>query len=175
MSFPNSPEISAPQVGRPCKYGHNSGRDKTRHCLECKRLREAARYRSDPAAVMQRRALRPVPPSQTPEGRRSWSRNNPEKIMLHMARSRARGEGYLCTITTMDISIPEYCPLLGLRLEQGTEKRTDASPSLDKIRPELGYVPGNVWVISWKANRIKNNATLQELQMIVAKLTERML
>lgn len=39
------------------------------------------------------------------------------------------------------------------------------SPSIDKVIPELGYVRGNVWVISNKANRIKNNATLEELKL----------
>ncbi len=46
------------------------------------------------------------------------------------------------------------------------------SPSLDRLDNTLGYIPGNVQVISWKANQIKSNATLQELQAIVAWLSE---
>jgi hypothetical protein len=77
-----------------------------------------------------------------------------------------------CTITIHDIVIPEFCPLLGIRLEpgKGTGGAKAASPSLDKIRPELGYVPGNVWVISHRANVIKSDATLSELRMLVERL-----
>jgi hypothetical protein len=37
------------------------------------------------------------------------------------------------------------------------------SPSLDRIKPELGYVPGNIQVISARANVMKNDATPEEL------------
>lgn len=43
-------------------------------------------------------------------------------------------------------------------------------PSLDKIIPKLGYVKGNVWVVSNKANRIKSNATIEELELLVKNL-----
>lgn len=46
----------------------------------------------------------------------------------------------------------------------------DGSPSLDRVDNTRGYVPGNVLVISWKANQIKSNATLAELESIVAWL-----
>ena len=44
------------------------------------------------------------------------------------------------------------------------------SYSLDKIIPELGYVKGNVWIISNKANAIKSNASLEELKLLVKNL-----
>ena len=40
--------------------------------------------------------------------------------------------------------------------------------SLDCIIPELGYVPGNVAVISRRANTIKNDATIEELELVLA-------
>ena len=51
-----------------------------------------------------------------------------------------------CTITKDDIVIPSHCPVLGIPLFQTLGKKGggDHSPSLDKVRPELGYVPGNV-------------------------------
>lgn len=42
--------------------------------------------------------------------------------------------------------------------------RYAGSPSLDRISPELGYVPGNVRVISDKANRLKGSRNLTELR-----------
>lgn len=68
------------------------------------------------------------------------------------------------------IVIPDRCPLLGIPLQQAGGFREAGSPSLDRIRPELGYVPGNVWAISYRANQIKNDATLAELRAIVAGL-----
>lgn len=44
------------------------------------------------------------------------------------------------------------------------------SPTIDKIIPNLGYVKGNVWVISAKANRMKSNATVEELELLVKNL-----
>lgn len=168
MDFPST------KHDRPCKHGHGVDRDRSGRCRECHRRQEKLRYRDDPVAFMARRALRGRPPSQTPEARHKWALKNPEKMMLHMARNRAKAEGYACTLTVHDIVIPEFCPLLGLQLERNAGVRKDTSPSLDKIEPELGYVPGNVWVVSWRANRIKNDATLAELQLLVHNLAERM-
>jgi hypothetical protein len=55
----------------------------------------------------------------------------------------------------------DTCPLLGVKYDEGRYM-----PSLDKIIPELGYVKGNVWVVSYRANAIKNDATFEELRMI---------
>jgi len=43
----------------------------------------------------------------------------------------------------------------------------DNSPSLDKLIPELGYVKGNITVMSVRANRIKNDATRQEIELLL--------
>lgn len=64
----------------------------------------------------------------------------------------------------------DTCPILGLKLERGLNVRKETSPSLDRIVPSLGYVRGNVQVISWRANRIKNDASVEELESIVAHL-----
>lgn len=99
-------------------------------------------------------------------------KSSPEFFMLKSARRRARKGGYACTITAADIVIPEFCPLLGTRLERGAGKASPSSPSLDKVRPEFGYVPGNVWVISYRANELKRNASLLELQTLAANLAK---
>jgi hypothetical protein len=57
-------------------------------------------------------------------------------------------------------------------LKRGVGKFDSCSPSLDRIVPELGYVKGNVRVISDRANRIKRDATLEELRAIVKYVEE---
>jgi hypothetical protein len=71
-----------------------------------------------------------------------------------------------CNISKEDIVVPEYCPALGMKLVVSDDRVGDCSPSLDRINPELGYIKGNVAVISHRANRIKNNATANELENI---------
>ena len=91
-----------------------------------------------------------------------------ERRTLQRAKSRAIQKGVPFSLTIDDIIIPEYCPILKTKLEQGDKIHNDNSPSLDRLIPSLGYVPGNVTVISYKANRIKNDATPEELKAIVA-------
>jgi hypothetical protein len=96
----------------------------------------------------------------------------PEQKMLKRSQSRARKKGFEHNIELSDIHIPDKCPLLNIPLVVGTECATDNSPSLDRIDPNMGYVKGNVWVISNKANSIKNNATSEELTLIARNLAE---
>jgi hypothetical protein len=86
--------------------------------------------------------------------------------MYFNAKGRARDQGLPFTIKSSDIVVPNYCPILGIPIYSSKVKFTDHSPSLDRIRPELGYVIGNVQVISMRANILKNNATLRELQEV---------
>ena len=65
------------------------------------------------------------------------------------------------------MTIPEVCPVFNTPLVW-TSNIADDTPSLDRLIPELGYVKGNVAFISYKANRIKSNATLPEVEAVVA-------
>ena len=159
---------------RPCKRGHVAPREGNSYCVECRR--ENARLRYQRSAVVRERAKavantwRKANPDKIKTKGRAYRANNPKQVLLEKARERARKAGYPCTITIDDFEIPKNCPLLGIKLERGKGVGgvQPSSPSLDKIIPELGYVRGNVWVISYRANMIKNDATLQELEMLVS-------
>ena len=88
---------------------------------------------------------------------------HPEVQLLSGARIRARAKGLPFNITKRDIVIPKFCPMLGIELKRGKGVACGSSPTLDKIIPEKGYVRGNIWVISHRANMIKNNATSEEI------------
>lgn len=92
-----------------------------------------------------------------------------KKAMLSSARSRARSKNLDFNIDVSDIELPEVCPLLGIPLSINASNK-EFSYSLDRIDSSKGYVRGNVWVISDRANRLKNNATLEELDMLVTNL-----
>lgn len=96
--------------------------------------------------------------------KRKYYIENLPRMMLKSAQVRSKQEGIPCTITVDDIVIPEYCPVLGIALVPSSRRSRDESPSLDKIDPDQGYVPGNVQVISNKANTMKSSATRKELK-----------
>ena len=104
----------------------------------------------------------------------AWRAKYPEKDMTANARARAQSEGTPFTITHEDVVILDTCPALGIPLERATGKHHDGSPTLDRIIPEKGYVPGNIAVISYRANRIKNNSTVEELRAVAAWLRKRL-
>lgn len=94
--------------------------------------------------------------------------HTPEGVMYLHAKRRAKEQGVPFSIRLEDIAIPTHCPVLGIRLVRAKKGKgfTDTSPSLDKIIPALGYVPGNIAVISGRANRLKNDGTADELMAI---------
>ena len=89
--------------------------------------------------------------------------NNPEKYILIRARSRAKEKGLEFNLAIEDIVIPTHCPILGTPLEVNSPQR-EFSISIDRIDPCKGYTKDNVWIISGKANVMKNNASIEELR-----------
>lgn len=84
------------------------------------------------------------------------------------ARIRARRKGLPFDLVPDDVTVPEVCPILDIRLVRGQGRIQDASPTLDRIDPVLGYVRGNVAVISARANLIKNSGSADEHERIAA-------
>lgn len=99
-------------------------------------------------------------------------KNNPEKYLLKAAKKRAKKKNLPFNIEIEDIIIPDVCPVFGFTLEVGTISERDNSPSLDKIIPELGYVKGNVKVISFKANTLKRDGHIEEFKKIISYIQE---
>lgn len=99
-------------------------------------------------------------------------RKDPRVHMLADARKRAKQKGLEYNIKKEDIEIPEMCPVLGIPLFVGDGKRIPNSPSLDRIDNSLGYTKENVKVISLRANTLKNDATIEELKLIIKYMEE---
>lgn len=84
------------------------------------------------------------------------------------------------TITPDDLVWPTHCPVLGIELdypersgERGELHAQPNWPSLDRWDSTKGYVPGNVFVISFRANSLKNSATYDEILRIAKYLAKR--
>ena len=97
---------------------------------------------------------------------KQYTIDHPEWAILHRAKNRARTKKVPFSLQLENIAIPELCPVLGIRLKVGEKEKTDQSPSIDEIIPGLGYVPGNIAVISDRANSLKNNGTANEHRLI---------
>jgi hypothetical protein len=97
----------------------------------------------------------------------AWRYNNPERVMLNLARLRAAKQCIPFDLSLEDIKIPEVCPVLGIPLFNSGRFQNN-TPSLDKLVPEKGYVRGNVNVISWRANKLKSDASVSEMRELLS-------
>ncbi len=125
--------------------------------------------------LAQRRRWLAKNPTYEAAWRAQQRRRHPEKHMIIRARQRARELGVPFDLRAEDIVVPDCCPALGIPLAINPGKPAYCSPTLDRLIPSLGYVRGNVVVISHRANTIKTDATLEELQLVaeyVRRMTE---
>lgn len=95
-----------------------------------------------------------------------WRENNLNWELWYKARRRSTEQSLPFDITPADVIIPTHCPVLGIELFTSKQKIGDNSPTVDKIFPELGYIKTNIIVISAKANRIKNNGTIDDIEKV---------
>lgn len=91
---------------------------------------------------------------------------NPAHVLWKAAKSRAKKDGVEFDLSPSDVIIPQICPALGVRILVGRGVGNPNAPSIDRIRPDGGYVKGNICVISLRANAIKRDATAAELRLI---------
>lgn len=96
---------------------------------------------------------------------RTWRRDNRAADMIMRARLRAKRSGLPFDLSAEDLTIPVKCPVTGRPLEWGEGHSPDA-PTLDRLVPDLGYVRGNVRVISHAANAAKGSASPEDLALL---------
>jgi hypothetical protein len=92
-------------------------------------------------------------------------KNDPAKYMLRVKRNECIKFDVEFSLKLSDIEpLPVTCPVLDLQLNYTvlTGRPEDNSPSIDRFNNTLGYVHGNVRVISNRANRLKGDGTLEE-------------
>lgn len=95
-----------------------------------------------------------------------WRKSDIYKSMREKFRNKkanAKNRGIEFTIPFGELVFPEHCPVLGIPIDYFVEgQATENSPSFDRIDPSKGYVSGNVVIVSWRANRLKNDGTPEE-------------
>ena len=85
------------------------------------------------------------------------------KSLVRAANTRAIKKGLPHGLEWTTLEIPEYCPVMPWvkLVYDGSDKWKAAS--LDRIKPELGYVNGNVRIMSLRANVMKSASSENEL------------
>lgn len=92
------------------------------------------------------------------------SPENRAKKLWFSVKERCKHNAIPFDITPEDIKIPTHCPYLGIELTHTLGKgMLNSNSSVDRIIPELGYIKGNIQVISLLANQMKNSATKDQL------------
>jgi hypothetical protein len=89
-------------------------------------------------------------------------------MLLRNAKKRAAQKGLPFSLVPEDVFVPVFCPVLGIKLQFSGPKMDPSNATIDRIIPEIGYVRENIAVISWRANCLKRDATLSELESVAA-------
>ncbi len=155
--------------GDPCKKCQATQKYSNGNCRPCQLVKSKAWREANPEkSKAATKAWVIANPTRFKARLAKWDRENPERRMLTNARQRARDLGLAFDLSQEDLKTPETCPVLGIPLRRGEGQLEEWSPTVDRINPLVGYVRGNVCVISWRANRLKSDATVEELRLVLA-------
>lgn len=98
------------------------------------------------------------------------------QMLLNASKQRAALKNREHTLTIQDIKelypLDNKCPVFGFELQFNNAGFRETSPSIDRIDSTKGYTRDNVQIVSWKANRLKSYATLEDLETLVAFLKQ---
>jgi hypothetical protein len=165
-------------TGNPCLRGHISERNIVGTCIDCKTEDRKVWTKDNPekakAITLRQKEKNP---NLYKESSIRYKIKNRELHILKTVKHRAKSAGIEFNLTIEDIVIPEFCPIfkdikLNTSLGKGSYGPNDDSPSIDRIDSSKGYIKGNVSIISNRANRIKNDGSREEHELIVKFMKE---
>ena len=140
-------------------------------CKDCRKWWK--KYYEEHKEECQRRGLegyyerRNYDPDKVRAQKRAWSRKNPVSYMLSNIKQRAKRKGINFSLIHEDIVIPDVCPVLGIQLFVGDGTSRGSSPSVDRCNPNEGYTKDSIRIISHRANTIKQDATIEEIEKVL--------
>ncbi len=96
---------------------------------------------------------------------RDW-KVDASRLLYSNIKSRCKRIGREFSIEIEDITIPKKCPVFGFDLKREDRQTWMCAPSVDRIDNSKGYIKGNVTVVSRRANILKRDATIGELEQL---------
>jgi len=106
---------------------------------------------------------------------KEYYRKNVSKRLIQNARNRAERDGIEFALVVEDIVVPATCPVLGITIEVGDNGWHAGSPTIDRWDNNKGYTAENCRVISWRANSLKHDATVEELEKVLEYMRAKIL
>jgi uncharacterized membrane protein len=157
-------------AGQPCIHGHHGERFVHNNgCVECKKLSKKNKRVYKKVGRPRKTELFIGPPK--PKRVVFKPENDIDRWIVRSRSGNKAAQRKGLSVDMYKELIVTHCPLLGIELQYAKfEGNTppDNYATLDKIDPKKGYVLGNVQIVSFRANTLKNSATLEELKMIIA-------
>ena len=110
-----------------------------------------------------------------------WKVKNPLRVAIHNAKRAHKRRKTVPKEFDIDYEYMkqfdvDVCPIMkipmqwniGMNLESGSGGfyARKNSKSLERLNPNRGYIKGNVIIISWRANELKKDGTIEELKLI---------
>lgn len=138
-----------------CACGELRVSDKVKRCKACQR--------KSVAESREKRRIAGVLPQEL-YGYKT-RRENIENYIIQVAKQSAKKRGLDFNLEVSDIVIPEVCPIFNTPFESRGGRNPQA-PSIDRINSTIGYVKGNIQIISWRANFLKSNGTPEEFKLL---------
>ena len=98
-----------------------------------------------------------------------WARD-----AYYNTRQRATKLGLTFNLTKewLITNAPSHCPLLDIELVYNADKSVENTASVDRKDSAQGYTIENCKIISFKANRIKSNASIDEITLLVKNMKD---
>lgn len=100
---------------------------------------------------------------------KTYRDKNPIRAKLMVIRAKCKKEKLPFDLTEEEILIPTVCPVLDIPLDGSTR---DNQWSIDRINPSKGYTKANTRIISMRANRLKNDASILDVERILKYMKE---
>lgn len=113
-------------------------------------------------------------PTKIKEAMDKYRLTHARQRLVNACKYRAKKLGVPFNISEEDLDFPKVCYYTGINIDYGINKgRHDSCPSVDRIIPYLGYIKGNVLVVSDLGNRMKSNATPKQLRHFAKRVLEK--
>ena len=157
-------------IGIPCIRGHNGERyTRNNGCVAChfQAKRDKAKYARVGRPKNNELFIGPPKPKRVVFNPKTET----DHWIVRSKNSKKAKQRHGLSVEYYKTLIVTHCPLLGIELTYKNCKSTYGPynyATLDKIDPTKGYVPGNVQIVSFRANTLKNSATIEEMRLILS-------
>ena len=128
-------------------------------CCYCKKIKSLEEFGDNGRNRMCKQCV-----TKSSEYQKEHAKKYPNRALFKRVKATAKRKGIEFSLELKYIKIPKKCPILDIPLDKRDRNHT---PSIDRIDNKIGYIKENIKIISFKANNLKSNATIEQLKKII--------